>query len=127
MPVMAVLALLVVIPRLRPSLLRLLVLPALAFYAIWWFLYVVWILVDGVTRPQRGYDTVFANFAPVVMEQLGISPEMMQMVLQGMAMQGMAGGGGGGGGGSGGGGGPAGSGGSGEVALAVKQPTQVPA
>ena len=32
---------------------------------------------------------------PEVMEQLGIDPQMMQAIMQGMAMQGMAGGGGG--------------------------------
>jgi len=52
---------------------RELFLPAMLFYLVWWLPYTIWLLVDGVTRKDRGYDTVFANFAPVVMSQLGIT------------------------------------------------------
>lgn len=48
-------------------------LPAVAFYGVWWVLYVLWILLDGVSRPERGYDTVFNNFSPVIMDNLGIT------------------------------------------------------
>eukprot|EP00966_Prymnesium_polylepis_P029945 695656-Prymnesium_polylepis.1 len=37
-----------------------------------WVPYTTWLLTDGVTRPERGYDTVFANFRPLVEGQLGI-------------------------------------------------------
>jgi len=39
-------------------------LPSIVFYGAWWVLYVLWLLLDGTTRPERGYDTVFGNFAP---------------------------------------------------------------
>jgi len=48
-------------------------LPAMGYYMLWWVPYTLWLLLDGTSRRERGYDTVFANFAPVVMEQLGIS------------------------------------------------------
>ena len=37
-----------------------------------WVPYTTWLLTDGLTRPERGYDTVFANFRPLVEGQLGI-------------------------------------------------------
>lgn len=35
------------------------------FYAAWWVLYIVWMLADGLTRPARGYTTVYENFRPL--------------------------------------------------------------
>lgn len=49
-----------------------LALPAICYYFAWWVPYTTWLLTDGVTRPERGYDTVFANFRPLVEGQLGI-------------------------------------------------------
>lgn len=35
---------------------------ACLFYAVWWLFYVAWMLADGLTRPARGYTTVYENF-----------------------------------------------------------------
>ena len=55
------------------SLLWDLALPGMAYYFTWWVPYTAWLLLDGITRPERGYDTVFANFEPLVKAQLGVT------------------------------------------------------
>jgi len=50
-----------------------LAIPGCAYYFVWWVPYTLWLLTDGISRPERGYDTVFANFQDLVKTQLGIA------------------------------------------------------
>lgn len=47
-------------------------LPSCAVYAMWWVPYTLWLCTDGLTRPERGYDTVFNGFSGLVQEKLGL-------------------------------------------------------
>jgi len=46
--------------------------PTTAYYFSWWVPYTLWLITDGVSRPAKGYDTVFNCFAPLLQGPLGI-------------------------------------------------------
>jgi len=56
--------------------------PAL-LYSCWWLCFTAWMLCDGVSRPKRGYDTVFAfNKAPdVIAKTFGVTTEWKQVLI----------------------------------------------